>query len=139
MTRATRNIFTWNTDAQVLYERASIMFNTYLVTECSPYIRGLQIIVDEIFGRWGFDPYVFDAGKVLNRMTAVTPEVIASELENLSIDQLAVLNQYVNPILRYMRSDYGNFIDIFNGISYKTILEDIQCAYKHLEEFIYNE
>lgn len=139
MTRVTRENFVWDTEMVKLYNDALRMFDILLVTECSPYIRGLQLVVDEMFGRWSFIPNTFDADKLLGRMKAITPEVIASELENLTRDQLAVLNKYVNPILRYMRSDYGNFIDIFDDISYKTILEDIQCAYKHLEEFIYNE
>jgi len=139
MTRVTRESFVWDTEMVKLYNDALRMFDILLVTECSLYIRGLQLVVDEMFGRWSFIPNTFDADKLLGRMKAITPEVIASELENLTRDQLAVLNKYVNPILRYMRSDYGNFIDIFDDISYKTILEDIQCAYKHLEEFIYNE
>lgn len=133
MTRATRNSFTWDTSMVRKYQDISIMFNVLLVTECSPYIRGLQLIVDEIFGRWGFDPYVFNTDKVLNRMSVITPEIIASELENLSKEQLAVLNHYINPIL-----PYSNFIDIMPGFGYTSILEDVKQAYKYLEEFIYS-
>jgi hypothetical protein len=131
MTTTNRNNFVWDAEMVKKYQDISIMFNVFLVTECSPYIRGLQLIIDEIFGRWGFNPHVFNADKVLNRMTAVTPEVIAGELENLNKEQLAVLNHYINPIL-----PYGNFIDIMPGFSYASMLEDVKQAYKYLEEFI---
>lgn len=139
MTRVTRDSFTWNADIIRKYQDVSIMFNTFLVTEHNPYIRGLQLIVDEVFGRWGFNPYTFNADEVLKRMTAVTPEVIASELENLNRDQLTLINHYINPLIRCMKSNYGNFIDIFDDTGYKTILEDVSQLYKYLEEFIYTE
>lgn len=139
MTRVTRESFVWDTEMVKLYNDALRMFDILLVTECSPYIRGLQLVMDEMFGRWNFTPHIFNADKVLSRMIAVTPDVVAGELENLSRDQLTVLNQYINPILNYMKPGYGNFIDIMNGISYKTILEDVSQLYKYLEEFIYTE
>ena len=73
MTTTNRNNFVWDAEMVKKYQDISIMFNVFLVTECSPYIRGLQLIIDEIFGRWGFNPHVFNADKVLNRMSGVTP------------------------------------------------------------------